>query len=263
MEKEVEMKRAVILVTATICFLLLVLVSAMTWTLSAMPPMQEPRPTPRIPNYAYYTKRCWPGCHYDPAVMSEEPHTYLHNFEGELPSGWGWINEDSTHWTLTESPGALRIVSQPGSISGDLRDASNVLVRDAPSGHFDVVTRVTFDPTDESQSAGVFVQFGDAGVISLTRGYGVEGQGVYFDGSDLGCGRAVVPTTEEEVYLMLRKAGNSYIGYYGLGNRWAQVGRCYDYVQTPSCVGLAVASADPGALEIPADFDLISVVERP
>jgi hypothetical protein len=257
------MKRAVILVTVTMCFLLVVLASAMTWTLSAMPPMQEPRPTPRIPNYAYYTKRCWPGCHYDPAVFSEEPRAYLHQFEGDLPAGWSWINEDSTHWTLTEAPGVLRIVSQPGSISGDLRDASNVLVGDAPSGHFDVVTRVTFDPTDDSQSAGIFVQFGDAGVISLTRGYGAEGQGVYFDGSDLGCGCAVVPTTEEEVYLMLRKAGNSYIGYYGLGKKWAQVGRCYDYVQTPSCVGLAVARADPGALEIPADFDLISVVERP
>lgn len=264
------MKRVVILVTATACFLLLVLASAMSWTPSAMPPMDEPRPTPRIPNYAYYTKRCWPGCHYDPAVMSEEPHTYLHNFEGELPSGWGWINEDSTHWTLTESPGALRIVSQPGSISGDLRDASNVLVRDAPSGHFDVVTRVTFNPTADSQRASIFVQLGDVGVISLSRGYCTEGRGascvgsgVYFDGSDLGCGQVAVPTAEEKVYLMLRKAGNSYIGYYGLGEKWVQVGRCYYYMLPPSRVGLAAANGDPGVPQIPADFDLISVVERP
>lgn len=257
------MKRTVVLVTLAMCFLLLVLASAMMGNLSAMPPVHGPRPTPRIPNYAYYTKRCWPGCHYDPAKLSEEPHVYLHQFEGELPSGWSWVNEDPAYWTLTEVPGALRIVSQPGSISGDLRDITNALITDAPSRHFDVVAKVTFNPVVETQTASIFIQFGDAGVISLGRSYGAEGQGVYFDGSDLGCGRSALPTAEEQVSLMLRKAGNSYIGYYKVGERWVQIGRCYYYLQAPSRVGLAVASGDPGMPEVTADFDMISVVERP
>jgi len=157
----------------------------------------------------------------------------------------------------------LRIVSQPGSISGNLRDVANALVRDAPLGHFDVLTAVAFSPTVETQTAGIFMQFGNVGVISLTRSYGAEGQGVYFDGSDLGCSRAALPTTEEQVYLMLRKAGNSYIGYYKVGEKWIQVGRCYYYKRAPSCVGIAVASGDPGVPQIAADFDMVSVVERP
>jgi len=257
------MRRTVLLVTTAIGFLLLILVGVVIGTSLAMPPVQGPRPTPRIPNRVYYTKRCWPGCHYDPAKLSEEPHVYVHEFEGELPSGWKWVNEDPTHWTLTEAPGALRIVSQPGSIAGDLRDVANALVRDAPLGHFDVVAEVTFSPAVETQTAGIFIQFGDAGVISLGRGYGVEGQGVYFDGSDLGCSRAALPTTEEQVHLMLRKAGNSYIGYYKVGEKWIQVGRCYYYKRAPSRVGIAVANGDPGVPEIAADFDMVSVMERP
>ena len=257
------MRRTVLLVTTAIGFLLLILVGVVIGTSLAMPPVQGPRPTPRIPNRVYYTKRCWPGCHYDPAKLSEEPHVYVQEFEGELPSGWSWINEDPTHWMLMEVPGALRIVSQPGSIAGDLRDVANVLVRDAPLGHFDIVAKVAFGPVVETQTAGIFMQFGDVGVISLTRSYGAEGQGFYFDGSDLGCGRAALPTTEEQVYLMLRKAGNSYIGCYKMGEKWVQVGRCYYYKRAPSRVGIAVANGDPGAPEIAADFDMVSVIERP
>jgi hypothetical protein len=202
--------------------------------------------------------------------MSVEPHFSAHEFEGELPSGWTWINQDPTHWTLTEVPGAVRIVSQRGSIAGDLRDAPNVLVDDAPAGHFDIVTRLTFNPTADSQNAAILIRLGDDGVISVGRGFCREeadascvGSGVYFDGSDLGCARVGMPTTEEEVYLMLRKAGHSYIGYYGLGDRWVEVGRCYHTAMKPAIVGITVINEEPDVPEIPADFHLLSVVERP
>ncbi len=261
------MKRLTIILIAAAWLLLLAYASART---QLSPTILGPRPTPRIPNYAYYTKRCWPACHYDPQKLSEEPHSYLHEFEGELPSGWEWINEDASNWTLTEVPGALRIVSQRGTISGDLLDTANVLVRDAPSGHFDIVTRLTFDPTTDFQNAAIFIQIGDAYVISLGRGFCQKsedasciGNGVYFDGSDLGCARVGIPTTDQEVYLMLRKAGNSYIGYYGPGDKWSEVGRCYHAQMEPTMVGLTATNGDSEAPGIPADFDLISVVERP
>jgi len=261
------MKRLAIVLITIVWLLLMAYASALTGPRSAVP---GPRPTPRIPNYAYYTKRCWPACHYDPKKMSEEPHSYLHDFEDGLPAGWQWMNEDPTHWTLTEVPGALRIVSQEGSISGDLRGAANALVGDIPAGHFDIVTRLTFDPTADSQNAAILIRMDDAHVISLGRGYcrkeedtSCVGSGIYFDGSDLGCARIGVPTTEEQVYLMLRRAGNSYIGYYGLGDKWVEIGRCYNEKMKPTMVGLAAANSGPGVPEIPADFERLSVVERP
>ena len=201
---------------------------------------QEPRPASKIPNRAYYTKRCWPACHYDPETVKPVPHPTVHDFDGELPPDWEWINEDATHWTLTEEPGTLRIVSQDGSVSDGLQNAQNVLVYDAPAGHFDIVTKVTFNPTSDFQSATIFVHLDDNHVVSLSRGYCQEsgvGSGVYLTGPEPNCPPAAVATSEETVLLMLRKAGNSYVGYYRPGEGdWVEVGRCSNLTTAPASV---------------------------
>jgi len=225
------------------------------------------RPTPRIPNRVYYTKRCWPGCHTNPSQL---PHPTPDEFEGALDAGWTWINEDPTHWTLTEVPGMLRIVSQAGSISGDFQDARNILVRDAPDTHFDAMVKATFNPTSDAQNLAIFVKLDDGSLVSLNRWYCAEGEGpscvgsgVYFDGSDLGCTRVGRPTSKETVHLMLRRAGNAYIGYLLEEGQWIEVGRC-NSLATPTLVGLtAINGADDPALEIPADFDSFLLQERP
>jgi hypothetical protein len=64
---------------------------------------------------------------------------------------------------------------------------------------------------------------------------------------------------------MLRRAGNTYIGYYYLGEGdWVEVGRCYNITSAPTSIGLAATSGDSelGASEIPADFDNFTFVER-
>lgn len=232
------------------------------------------RPTPRIPNRVYYTKRCWPACHYSPGTVKPAPHPSIHDFDRELPAGWTWINQDSAHWTLSEVPGALRIVSQAGSISDGLQNARNVLVRDAPTGHFDIITEVTFHPSSDFQSAVIFVQLSDDRVVSLSRGYcrvGGVGSGVYFDGPVPGCTGAAVPTSAETVTLMLRKAGSSYIGYYRLDEGdWVEVSRCTNLMTAPTSVGLAAINDVPrgtgdhasDAPETPADFSSFTLVER-
>ncbi|HEY72641.1 MAG TPA: hypothetical protein G4N99_05150 [Thermoflexia bacterium] len=247
--------------------LLIAYASALSPPLSTTP---APRPTPRIQNTIYYTKRCWPACHYNTALVKPAPIPVVHDFDDTLESGWAWINEDPAHWSLTEVPGTLRIVSQAGSISDDLQDAQNVLVRDAPAGHFDTMTKVAFSPASDSQNATIFVQMDDGRLISLSRGYCQEGNdpscvgsGVYFDGSDLGCARVGVSTSSEVVHMMLRKAGNSYIGYLLSEGDWVQVGRCFDATVTPISIGLTATSGESGAPEIPAGFDSFTLVERP
>jgi hypothetical protein len=280
------MKRFLVVIILGGCFVLLGYIAMFSSPLPAMskatvtPLIPGPMPTPRVPpNKTYYTKRCWPACHYDPNWISDEPPRNTLDFESTLGPGWAWINEDPSHWTLTEVPGALRIVSQSGSIAGasGLQGAKNVLVRDAPAAEFfDAITRVEFDPTSSFQEAAIFIQLDDGSLASLSRGYCREeddascvGSGVYFDGSGLGCARIGVPVSEGTVNLMLRQAGHSYVGYYCLGENiepeaaWIEVGRCYSRGASPARVGLAVAHGEGADVsEIPADFDLFSTIER-
>jgi hypothetical protein len=247
------------------------------------PLIPGPMPTARVPNeLTYYTKRCWPACHFDPAWLSEEPDRLTEEFEGSLGSDWAWLNENDGLWSLEESPGALRIVAASDSIrepGGDLRDVTNVLAHKAPAEHFDILTKVTFDPGDDFQNAGVFIQLDDGSIISLGRGYCEDaddpaclGDGVYLDAVGAGCSYQGAPVAAGTICLMLRKAGNSYIGYYHLSEPgetempthvgWVEVGRCYSREGAPDRMGLTVSHGAPGAAEAAADFELVTLVDR-
>ncbi|MGD2147113.1 MAG: hypothetical protein PVH41_10495 [Anaerolineae bacterium] len=275
-----------------LCWLLLVGLAIVRTTPSPSPALADstvtplipgPFPTARIPNeLTYYTKRCWPACHYMPAWLSEEPDRLTEEFEGSFGSDWVWLNEDDALWSLEESPGALRIAAPGGSFiseGADLEDVTNVLAHAAPPDHFDVQTKVTFDPGQDLQNAGVFVQLHDGAVISLGRGYcepGADracvGDGVYFDAVGVDCDYRGAPVSADTVCLMLRRAGNSYVGYYHLSEPgetempvhmgWTEVGRCFLPGATPMSVGLSVGNGSPGAGEVSADFDIATLVER-
>jgi hypothetical protein len=199
-----------------------------------------------------------------------------------LGSDWTWLNEDADLWSLAESPGALRIVAPSGSIrepGGDLQGVTNVLAHAAPAGHFDILTKVTFDPSEDSQNAGIFLQLDDGAVISLGRAYcehsddpACLGDGIYFDALGADCSYRGVPIADDTVCLMLRRAGNSYVGYYHLSQSgetampthigWTEVGRCYKVGATPERVGLTVTNGAPGAAEVSADFEIVTLVDR-
>lgn len=63
------------------------------------------------------------------------------------------MSEDLNNWSLTEAPGALRIIAHrlPGG------DAENLLIRPAPDRGSEVTTVLRFQPTSNSQFAGVVV----------------------------------------------------------------------------------------------------------
>ena len=123
------------------------------------------------------------------------------------------------------------------------------------------------------------MQLHDAAVISLGRGYcepgsgsACVGDGVYFDAVGVDCDYRGTPVSADTVCLMLRRAGNSYVGYYHLSEQgetempvhmgWTQVGRCFLPGATPMSVGLAVSNGSPGAREVSADFEIATLVER-
>ena len=100
-----EMKRSLV-AQITVCLLLAACAPTPTPTPQPVA-TQVPRPANKVPNRAYYTKRCWPACHYDSETVKPVPHPTVHDFDGDLPPGSRWVNEDATHWTLTENPGTL------------------------------------------------------------------------------------------------------------------------------------------------------------
>lgn len=252
---------------------LCLLLAACAGTPSTSPPStSRPRATPRIQNTTYYTKRCWPGCHYDTSIIKQAPIPASYDFDDQLEPDWEWVNEDPTHWTLTDVPGTLRILSQSGSVSRYFQEVQNVLLRDAPKDHFDIIAKVTFNPTSNFQEAFIFIQMEDGHLISLSRGYCKEGtdpscvgSGVYFDSSEVGCARVGGQISTETLNLILRRAGNTYLGYYSLGEGdLVEVGRCSNVPLDPTSIGLTATSGDRdlGAPEIPADFDTFTLIDR-
>ncbi len=223
-----------------------------------------PRPTPRIPNRIYYTKRCWPACHLDSGYVHDSTTITTDEFEGELGPGWSWLNEDPAHWSLEES-GVLRIVTQPADL-GHLEETPNVLLRAAPESHFDIIAEVSVNPTASGQAAVLLIQTEEGGVLSLIRGACDEtpvcvGDGVYFSTTLPDCPPTGMPFAGETTTLMLRRSGNSYIGYVLSGGDWVEVGRCYR-VTTPTYVGLTAVNAGPDVPPIPVDFDSFTLIER-
>lgn len=234
-----------------------------------------PKPTDRVPpDKTYYRKRCWPACHYSPGWISKDPVRDTMDFDGTLGNYWDWENGEPLHWSITDQPGALRIFSQG---EANLWDTRNVLMRDVPVVEFfDLVTKLDFEPVTSSQEAGIFIQFDNDHYISLSRGYCDEDtdahcseSGVFFDGAEFGCEREGFSVPSGTINLMLRQAGNSYIGYYSQGESlepeapWVEVARCYAPELTPVQAGLSVTNGENAdATEIPVDFDLVRIVER-
>ncbi len=253
--------------------LLALLLGACGATASPLPPVLvtpagQPRviakPTPRIPNRAYYTKRCWPACHYGRVHDSRAFLTA--EFEGELGTGWEWLNEDPAGWSLTDA-GTLRLVAQPAVLAEGLEGVPNVLRQPVPTGHFDAVVEVSFAPTAAGQQAVLLIQMEEGPVVYVSRGHCDEapscaGSGVYFQSTSPDCLPGGVPYDAPTASLMLRRAGNSYIGYLLQGDAWQEVGRCFAR-WTPAYSGITAISAGRDTASLPAvDFDSFTLVDR-
>ena len=78
-----------------------------------------------------------------------------------LDSRWFWVNEDPSHWSLTERPGFMRITAQEGG--------ENLLLQAAPADDYVIETRLLFEPTQNIQRAGLFI-FQDRTITSRLSG---------------------------------------------------------------------------------------------
>jgi serine/threonine protein kinase len=187
------------------------------------------------------------------------------DFVGQLAEGWTWLYEDPKKWSLSAVDGSLQILASDASFDGPYTPL-NILLRDAPTGDFEVTTSVQFTPTSDFQFAGMVVFQDSKNVLQFGRAFcdvvnACVGDGVYFDsfenGSISGSNNAA-PFHGELIYLRLQRQGNTYTGYYSEdGENWIMTGehtREFSQVQ----VGLVAAQAET---PIPAIFDFFTMTE--
>jgi len=183
-----------------------------------------------------------------------------------LDPAWSWLREDDSHWSLSEQPGALRIQTQAGTLTGAANDQRNLLLRSAPSGNYRVTAQVEVHADQDYQHAGLYLYQDDDHYVRLTRAQATQakGQGIYFN---VEAGTAYTATSTADaasvVYLKLSKRDDIYSGFYSRdGVLWHLVGQREVAGFNPSQVGLSASYGDdPFATEILADFEWLRVDE--
>jgi serine/threonine protein kinase len=198
-----------------------------------------------------------------PTEPSSSAVNFQDDFAGQLAEGWTWLEEDPTKWSLSAVAGSLQIVASDASFDGPYLPL-NILLRDAPSGDFEISTALHFTPTSDYQAAGLVVFQGQGNALQLSRAFcdtvnACVGDGVYFDNFENGSITGSNYHTAfhgSVIYLRLQREGNTYTGYYSEdGQNWIMTGKhVRDFSQVQ--VGLVAAQA---STEIPALFDYFTM----
>src|SRR5215207_811349 len=112
-----------------------------------------------------------------------DPNFFRDDFLEMLDAQWSWVREDPQNWSLIAVPGSLQINVAGGYVRAHTN--SNLLLRPAPEGNFQVETQITFRPADNFQFAGLIIYESDSDFIQAGRGYckvtGCIGEGLYMD----------------------------------------------------------------------------------
>src|SRR5512140_3672064 len=102
-----------------------------------------------------------------PPSPTIDPNFFRDDFAGALNSQWTWIREDQHNWSLKRVPGALQINVGGGYVAEGTN--SNLLLRSAPAGDFQIETQIKFSPEDNYQFAGLIIYEADANFIQAGR----------------------------------------------------------------------------------------------
>lgn len=207
----------------------------------------------------------WLSLHPDPATLPANSYLIDDFSATTLGEAWSWVNEDSTRWSLTATPGFLRITLQQTPVT-------NWLVQPVPAGDFDIVTHVVFNPVENFEIAGLLLYQEDDTFLLLGRafcggGYPncVQGNGIYFDHLEdslvVSDNFAMRTPYEDHAYLRIIHEGENYTAYVSEdGVDWWLVGRHAmgtEYALTS--MGLATGTGGQEVAEIYADFDFFQV----
>ncbi|MCI0552399.1 MAG: DUF1349 domain-containing protein [Anaerolineae bacterium] len=196
-----------------------------------------------------------------------DPNYFRDDFDSTLGSGWQWLREDPSNWSLSAVPGALQINVDGGQVSDET--IRNLLLRQAPTGNFQIETKITFRPEADFQFAGLIIYESPPNIIQVGRAFCdladvCVGEGLYVDYYNNG--NFVTPNfaavyTENDVYLRLLRQGDTYTFQSSSnGSEWILRGGTVS-TMNPIQVGLVAGQNTVGL--IPALFDYFEVRSLP
>lgn len=219
---------------------------------SAIPPAQQPAEPP-----------AQPPAQIPPTEPILDPNYFRDDFDIQLGTGWAWLHEDPSNWSLTAVPGALQINAGAGHVNDET--VTNLLLRAAPSGDFQIETKLTFRPNADFQFAGLIIYESPPNLIQAGRAFCdipdvCVGEGLYVDYYN--SGSFVTPNfaaayTESEIYLRLVRQNDTYTFQTSSdGSEWTLRGGTVSQMN-PLQIGL-VAGQNASSV-IPALFDYFEV----
>ncbi|MBM3121909.1 MAG: hypothetical protein FJZ97_06945 [Chloroflexi bacterium] len=186
------------------------------------------------------------------------------DFDGTMDIAWTWFQGPEPGYSLTHTPGWLRLNLSSGSFLSTT-PPENLLVRPAPGANFDLNTYLRFNPHNNFEIAGLVVVFDDDSVLQFGRGGcfleaptpGCIGDGLYFDniqnGSAVGGNFANPAVLGFDYTLRLQRTGNTYTASYTDSNGGSGTLGSHTVDGTPVSIGLIAAQAT--VAQPYADFD--------
>jgi len=74
-----------------------------------------------------------------------------------LSKAWSIFQEDTSKWSVTENPGHLVITGQKGDSHEKSNDIKNVFLQDAPSGDFEITTKLNASVQNNYEQGGLYI----------------------------------------------------------------------------------------------------------
>ena len=221
---------------------------------SAVTVLSSPTPTHVVPTI--------------PPQPTLDPNFFRDDFIETLGAQWSWVREDPENWSLAIAPGSLQINVGNGYVLA--HNSSNLLLRPAPEGNFQIETQVMFDPAHNFEFAGLIIYESDSNFIQAGHGYcssvGCIGEGLYMNIYRKGIAAIPSPmqtyTHRDPVFLRLSRRGDTYtLESSQDGNVWFFIGSHTSNIN-PLQIGL-VASQNLRGKILPATFGYFEVRSLP
>ncbi|MCF6158493.1 MAG: DUF1349 domain-containing protein [wastewater metagenome] len=185
---------------------------------------------------------------------------YKDEFESQtLDPSWLIIRENQSDWSLSAHPGFLRIVTKTENLWQINVNNKIKFLRNAPHGDFEIITRVTYSPTQKFQQAGLIIYEDEENYVMLTRQMD--------DVSNIEMSREIskvagsksTPTNLTTVYLRLSRSGGSITGAFSdNGSTWTAVDDVSGISLEHPKVGLVGYNAQLNTT-VDADFDFFKI----
>jgi len=251
------------LIEKIMLFAFSLLLTACSLSITPIAPAQinlKPTNTPTLPP----TQTPTPSPIFTPTIPTVDSVYLRDEFDGKLDPGWTWMREVPEQWSLATVPGYLQIDAGRGYVT--LQNMSNVLLRPAPAGDFQIQTEVTFLPDSNFQFAGLIIYDNDANFLQAGHAYCHSGicvrEGIYMDYYKDGIASppnfAQVYKDNKVVALRLIRTGTTYTFEMSSDGRiFFRVGNIVSDMK-PLQVGLIAGQNVEGVI-IPALFNYFEV----